>query len=161
MPIRWVSSVLLSDWQAITAGGAFAATIVDAGPQLNNLQGTLVRVRGMLAVNVTSAINIDGIMAAGLCVVPALAAAAGIAGNAIPRPISQADDECWLWHAYRPVRGFTQPTPADAVHGNIQIPIDSKAMRKLDDDVHVMLIIESDTTALQVSFGMRALIKLP
>jgi len=161
---NWTSFTFGAAWGAVAVDGAAAFTVLDAGPDQNQTpHSTLVRVRGQIGVHTNSAEAVTGLVGLGLCVVSARAAAAGIAQNAIPLPITNADDECWLWHKFVPIRGLTvaaESARAGSPFINALIDVDSKAMRKLADDLHVVYVAESSEVAFNHMIGIRLLTKL-
>ena len=121
-------------------------------------QPTLVRTRGNIGLLCTSAAGVRGLVGIGICAVSDRSRIIGT--TALPRPLLDGNDDCWLWHTHVPMLGGTSADDVKTVLGAVSIPVDSKAMRKLPDDLAVVLIIESDTVAIQYVFGIRTLAKL-
>ena len=103
----------------------------------------------------------DGFVGAfGIGVVSLPAFTVGV--SAVPTPITEVEWEGWMWHQF-----FSLHSTAafDAGGPNrVQIPIDTKAMRKLGTEEVVYLAYEGteDTTAqLQILSDSRMLVKLP
>ena len=126
---------------------------------------TVVRLRGVFSCflsTVTSALDgFAGAVAVGVAEDRAL----GIGITAVPLPLTNADQENWLWHSFFSVKSTT--TIGDTRYGSTFINnmvIDSKAMRKLPIGRSMYAILEAaevGTSVLQVHLDTRALVKLP
>ena len=117
---------------------------------------TIVRTRGMLSVKLQSyAADLDVVGAMGMTVVSDEAVAAGVAS--IPGPWGAADWEGWfVWEAF----GFHfEATAGVDVMGSIQIPFDSKAMRKVSSGQTVVVLVESQQFAFSTAVMFRQLYK--
>ncbi len=153
---NWTFGFLTGGVQAVAVNAALASAILD--PEVAEVtNGTLIRVRGVIRAQITSAAGVDGLIGFGIAVVEQRAFTAGIAANALPRPISEGGDDIWLWHGVMPLWGDN--APSDAIAGNATFEVDSKAMRKFEDNVTVALIAESDTVAFEYGYGLRVLSK--
>ncbi len=144
---------------SIAVGGAAALTLLnpeDGGAQ----NGTLIRVRGEIGLHAESVLGVNGLAAFGIAVVEERAFLSGIANNALPRPISEGGDDIWLWHSTCRMDGTSADSQGQAsVHSNCVISVDSKAMRKYEDNVRVILVAESRTVAFNFTYGLRLLSK--
>ena len=106
---------------------------------------TVIRVRGMFAwTSDQQAASEEQFGAFGICVVSDIAAAAGVAS--IPSPGEEAAWGGWLYHSFF----FSKLAFASGVgimpgvmH---RIEIDSKAMRKVDEDDRLVVVVENTHT---------------
>ena len=140
------TSVLTQSF-AITGGG------VSPSP-------TLIRTRGVLSVRdaSTPTADKDFVGAMGMCVVSDEAVAAGAAS--IPGPWNNSEWDGWfVWIPYLFRIEFSSVSGIQ-IPGSVEIPFDSKAMRKvhLGDSIAVMVESESASCAAAISF--RQLYKL-
>ena len=127
---------------------------------------TLVRTRGFVRATLTAVAGAnDGFQGAvGIGITTAQAVAAGIAS--CPIPVSDADWDGWLWHQFFSV-GSSTATIADGVNSvgvNFQTEIDSKAMRKLSEDMALYAafqMTENGTSVMDIWHESRMLFKLP
>ena len=139
---------------ALAAGG-FAinqsnATLIDT---------TIVRTRGVVSVapdvwNATEPI----VGAIGIGIVSDEALAAGAAS--IPGLWTDKNWGGWfVWEAYSFMTRFGDATGGQIA--SVQIPIDSKAMRKVSANESVVVMNESQGTAQTLAWSFRMLVKLP
>ena len=121
---------------------------------------TLARIRGNLRITARALAAAGDHMAGafGIGIVKAPAFAIGI--TAIPTPITEQDDEDWLFWSAIAVGGLVNEGL-----GLMNIPIDTKAMRKLSigDTIYGCLEVgtEVGTVTMVAFFDTRALIFLP
>ena len=128
---------------------------------------TVVRIRGELLIHLTVATALGGYSGAvGIGIASAAAVAAGIAS--VPAPITESDDQNWMWHRFFQVRSAPILTPAaDSNVGTeavFRVEIDSKAMRKFDDGLNIyaaLEAVEEGTSVIRFSLDTRVLLKLP
>ena len=111
---------------------------------------TWMRCRGYFSIYLTlaTAANDGFTGAVGIGLASLAAVMAGI--GSVPTPITELTSENWLWHHMFSIKGAQQFTagggPGTEQQGTvIQIPIDSKAMRKLDTSLAVYAAIELGT----------------
>ena len=154
--------------QSITASSATLAT----GGAFALLDGiTVVRMRGDLSLFLTQATALgDGYHGAfGIGITRAPAFTAGIAS--LPTPLTDEDDENWLYHRY--VSLFAGGIIANAAMGSeeavnpisaaMHFGVDSKAMRKLDVGVGLyaaLEVVELGSAGLRWAYNSRVLVKL-
>ncbi len=151
-----------SDWAGSADQGY---TVISAGASVLQqsavaVEGqTIVRVRGLLSLkppSVTADQNLIG--AVGFAVVSEQAAVAGAAS--IPGPYSDSDWDGWFLHEFWSFRlEFVDGT--GILLSNLNIPIDSKAMRKVHSGDRIVIMAESQAGAVDVSVQFRMLFKLP
>ena len=139
---------------------ASSSSIIGAGvtPAVPGL--TWIRIRGELEIFlVANTAAADGMQGAlGLALVTTAAFNQGIA--ALPRPINDAEGEFWLWHQFVGLHGSIASDP----RATVRYQVDSKAMRKFDQDMTVVMIgsfTESGTADMRIMFDSRVLVKLP
>lgn len=126
------------------------------------LKATIVRLRGMLDVNLLTASAVgDGFDGAlGIGIVTDEAFAAGAAST--PDPVTEADWDGWLYHTFFHVHAAAGADMTGPM-SHFRIPIDSKAMRiwtegnTLFPSVEVVL---DGTSTAEVWFDTRLLVKL-
>ena len=124
---------------------------------------TLVRLRGHLSAFLVSAAAAgDGFHCAigvGISTVQAL----GIGITAVPTPIADMDWDGWLYHRFFDVH-VGDATAGDIDHGRVDFQVDSKAMRKTQEDSALYAVIQAvevGTAEMDVFFDSRMLFKLP
>ncbi len=143
------------------ASGASAILAFFAPGDVSMVKPTIVRTRGILDVQLqTYAADLTIGGAFGLCVVSDEAVVAGAAS--IPRPFDDAGWDGWfVWQAFS--GHFDVTTDVGRVGldgGSRQYEIDSKSMRKVNDNETVVLMVESQTGAINVVSHIRQLFKL-
>ena len=150
----------------VTSLTAVGSSLVGAGlvPTVEAL--TVVRIRGQLLIQANTAVgtqdHMTGAFGIGITQLPAFTA--GIAS--LPTPITEADDENWLFHTF-----FAVAPPAggetwgDSGSAMLRVEVDSKAMRKMATDKALYAAVEVEaengTIELAVYFDSRVLFKLP
>ena len=134
-------------WE-VGLGGQFTITLTGSGatilgsgvfPTIPGL--TLARIRGHLGLTLNAAGSVgDGFTGAfGIGVVTASAFAIGV--TAVPHPIADAEWDGWLYHEFWDIRAGLDAALASNI--TRQIPVDSKAMRKVpDSEFLIMAILE-------------------
>ena len=152
-----VASITVTSSQILGAGAA------------STLEGsTVVRIRGFfrLYLNLATAAG-DGFNGAvGIGIAQNTAFVAGAA--ALPMPVAEVDDENWLFHQFfsctSPVAFAAASSPGgEILPAFVDIPVDSKAMRKFDSDRILYAAIdvaETGTAGLEVFMDSRVLVKL-
>ncbi len=120
---------------------------------------TVVRERGQIwYASDQNAATESVVGAVGLCVVSELAAAAGAAS--IPGPITNADWDGWYgWFPMLTRIEFSDATGVQNPAG-VVMPFDTKAMRKVEDNMSVVVMVESVTNGLRLTYASRTLFKL-
>ena len=118
---------------------------------------TIVRNRGAVAISIVTAADLDVVGAFGIGIVSAEAFAAGI--GSVPTPYSDGDWGGWMvWRSFALRWDFSDATGAR--FAQIEIEVDSKAMRKVSPNEVIVLVAESQTGAFSMADGLRQLIKL-
>ena len=155
-PTDWSASAVLTAWQAVAAS---TVTLLETFTPIVGGE-TVIRTRGFLAISPDqNATNEQQVGAFGICVVTAQAESVGI--TAIPHPDTDAAWGGWLYHTYFACQmrvgdstGFISPS-------GISWAIDSKAMRKVDEDERLVVVIENSAGfGLQVYNSERFLTKV-
>jgi len=118
----------------LTATGASLLTITPSGHEGE----TLIRTRGIVGLTLSAATAItDGFFGAfGMAVVSTASATAGVAS--IPTPLTEAGWDGWFVHRYFDVRASIDRQGPQSV--NLQI--DSKAMRKVNEDESIVMVVD-------------------
>ena len=154
-----------TDWSASAVatgfGGLAASTAAISQGFVPTVGGeTLIRTRGLFSWRSDQLASSEGLVGAvGIAVVTEQAFTVGI--TAVPHPHTDAAWGGWLWHSYFASQidvssavGFTQ----DGAH---QLVVDSKAMRKVDEDERLVLVVEnSAAVGMQFFWAVRLLSKL-
>jgi len=154
-----------TDWSAsaaLTAGLAVAASSAAIDEVFTPIVGgeTLIRTRGMLGwESDQSAATEQQIGAYGICVVSEQAATVGI--TAVPHPGTDAAWGGWLYHTYF-FSEFRFLTAAGFDPRNLQtMVVDSKAMRKIDEDDRLVTVVEvTGTKGITFFSALRLLSKV-
>jgi len=149
-----------------------SAVVLGAGVTPVALDGiTVARIRGDFVAYLRTATSVaDGFAGAiGIGLTTEAAFAIGI--TALETPITDEDWDGWLWHNYFSCKGATAGgAAADSVDvmssgsGIVRIAVDTKAMRKLDEESVIFAaidVVEVGVAALEVAFNSRMLVMLP
>jgi len=96
--------------------------------------------------------------AAGCCIVRESARAAGLAS--MPQPFIDASDDVWLWHQF--FAGIIDDRADSDILTSMQIPIDSRAQRKVADGDAIVFLIEGggESDGFDAALYVRLLLKL-
>ncbi len=173
-----------TDWQFATgvpsglisvASGAQAVLGSVAIGEGAGLPGTLVRIRGNVHIEIAAetaaqTMQLFGV-GVGLFDDRALAVSPAAAVG-LPRPVSDTDSEKWMWIDFGFLGtydlGFALPNEGDGTGRrlSIDIPVDSKAKRKWDENLTLVwlcenLAIDGAATELDVAVMGRMLIMPP
>ena len=122
--------------------------------------GTVVRIRGRFGAYLVSFTSAgDGFIGA---VGIGLSQRAGfdVGIGSLPTPITEEGWDGWLWHSYFGAHGGVAAASVGA--GLVEIPIDSKAMRKVSDEMVIfaaMEVVESGTAVMNIALNSRLLLK--
>ncbi len=152
----------LTEWVASAEQGEVgvatnASVIVQSNATLFNT--TIVRTRGILSVRPTVegvSLFYQGALGMGIVSDQAFAAGAG----SVPGPWTDQDWGGWfVWIAF--VNRLSVSTDIGRELISINIPFDSKAMRKVEPNETVVVVVESQVGAVNVATPFRMLIKLP
>ena len=128
---------------------------------------TIVRIRGELYLLLLScsAAQTGFQLAFGMAIVSAKAATLG--ATAVPGPLTELEWEGWMFHWQGSLK-LGGALGANTVDGGpasfIRLPIDGKAMRKVDSDdalVGVLETVEAGTSTMHAELRTRTLLKLP
>ena len=150
---------------AVQSATAASTLVVNTGQTA--LGGvTLVRTRGHLAIWISSAgSDGDGFtrVQAGIGIVTTDAFAAG--GSSMPTPLDDPDWGGWLWFdAVGPVIGQELANLNSGPMGQVRLPIDSKAMRKVKPNETIFGSVsfqaEIGVATINMAMDTRMLIKL-
>ena len=152
-----LSAWIASADQGFVAVAAGASVIEQSNPTL--AATTIVRTRGVVSVRPSAyAADAELVGAIGFGVVSDQAFAAGAAS--VPGPWTDPDWDGWfVWIPYSFNFEFIDAT-GTLLPGTVQIPLDSKAMRKVNFNETVVVVVESQAAAIQVGVTFRMLVKL-
>jgi len=146
----------------MTSGASTVLAIVTEATLENIPNPTIVRVRGNLLLRVTAqgAAGTRGILFLGI----KLTTATALAATAVEVPGTDIGSD-WLWWE---ARGFSTLDTGIGQSNNqqtyVHLPIDSKAMRKVEINQVLVLVVQHtalvSTQTLQATGGLRILLKL-
>ena len=154
-------------------GGLASNSLTGTGSQLLGsaiafgAAGTVVRIRGWFDAYLSSYTTAgDGFQGAvGIGLVSEAAFDAGIAS--VPTPITEAAWDGWMWHQFFGAHGGLAAGSSAVGVGQgvagVSREIDTKAMRKVSDEMVVFAVIEATevgTAVLLVNLDSRLLLKL-
>ena len=136
-----------------------SVTIIGAGVVSTVSQITIMRTRGLLMLNLlTAGVVGDGFTGAfGIMVASDQAFGNGVAS--MPSPVNEMEANVWLYHQFISVHRSLGVGAASEVQ---RIDVDSKAMRKFDDQqtmVGILEVTETGTATMNVSFDSRILVQ--
>jgi len=156
----WVGAVDNGTFTGIGANGVLAFSSLNAAA-LALRPFTIIRVRGLFSVKGDQLTATEsGSMAIGTAVVSSQAVAIGV--TALPTPITDGSSDLWLQYQFghwatgvSSAIGIVEPQIMSYV-------IDSKAMRKVEDGMDVVVTAENEsgTAGVQFKFQTRLLLKL-
>jgi len=157
---RVVGAKRQSDWinsadQGYVVVGANASVLHQSAAAIGN--NTIIRTRGLVSVNTTSEADTEVVGAYGMGIVTAQAFAAGAAS--IPGPFTDADWDGWFVHGYWSYRLELAGTAGTLLIDSVEMPIDSKAMRKINGSEVLVVMCESQADACRVAINFRMLLK--
>jgi len=138
-----------------------AAIILGSGVAPTVEELTVVRTRGIFDITLETAasVGLGYFGAIGIGVVTSAAFAIGV--TAVPTPITEQSWDGWLYHSFFSVhRGLDAGAGASQ---SMRLEVDSKAMRKLNVNETVMVVLEAveiPTATAEVFFDSRMLVKL-
>ena len=130
---------------SLSAAGATLLFTTQAGHEGE----TVARVRGLLHAELDTANSVaDGFFGAfGMAIVTSAAAAAGVAS--IPTPLTEAGWDGWFLHRYFSViRGGAGVAGTAEGAGSHRLELDSKAMRKANEDEAIVGVLEVTETGI-------------
>ena len=135
--------------------GAFlVSTLVNQGLQPAYIDGTVVRIRGVLSTRPTS-ITTGQLWAAGIMVANDEAVTTGY--TALPNPILDTGAD-WIWWS-----GMVQPGNGNTEFHQVQVTvIDNKSMRKMPGVNKRLVFVFANFTGVSIEVGLfvRSLVKL-
>ena len=153
-------TVITASTQAVVGDGVIA-----------NLDGlTIVRLRGVFTAYLSLATAIDdgfsGAIGIGMASQNAFA---DIGITALMHPLDDLDWDGWMYHQFIQIKapdsfGAGADPIGQLAMAQVRIDVDSKAMRKFDEDSALFFAIDVDEvggSAMQVEFNSRLLVKLP
>jgi len=146
------------EWEAATTSTAatFAAASVSAVEWLSAAEidemgeSTFTRVRGEVIAQLTGApVTPDSlVLAFGLCALPSqsLAGTTTTAARVVPAPFTDSNWHGWLLNFYLPMSWRTNVEVGDQLMA-VRRPFDSRGQRRLHEEEHLLLVIESVVSA--------------
>ena len=160
---NWIPSGDATTFGTLVAGGVVLDQVLTAAAiqGLVGPESTIVRTRGLLAVwsdQVAATETVFGAM--GMAIVSDAAATAG--AGSIPAPYTDAGWDGWFMHQFFSHTHVAGSTLTSMSPTQTNFPFDSKAMRRLQDEEAVVVLIE-DGSALhggRYTIDFRQLFKL-
>ncbi len=141
--------------QGVVAVAGNASVILQSNATL--IDTTIVRTRGILDVRPSTTGTSQQVLGAfGMLIVSDQAFAAG--AGSVPGPWTDQDADWFVWEAISYLWEVT--TDVGRLLGPVR-HIDSKAMRKVNQNETVVVVYESQATAVNVGSPFRMLVKLP
>jgi len=153
VPLLTTSVPFTADISAILGTGV--------SPTVDGL--TLVRTRGEVLLALTSAAAAGNAFVGAIGIGLASEQAFAVGATAVPLPVSEAGAESWIWHEWFSVVAFSATDFGGAAQTQRMV-IDSKAMRRVEENMIIYMAIEATetgTAGLEVSANTRLLFKLP
>ena len=147
-----------------TTGTSLVSTVVTEATLENVPNPTLIRIRGSALMYLTAvgASGAQTIVSMGIIIQSAAAVAAGV--GSMPSPFTDIGSD-WVWHQQVPLalRG-TLGSDNEALGGHVaRIEVDNKAMRKIEPNQALVLIVENvaltSTATFQLTTAFRFLFK--
>ena len=164
-PTDWLSTAPGTIITA-TSGGDPAVVLAILVAETAAPVGTIIRVRGNVRIEHNATNAGTQFWGLGLCLITDVEGTVA-AGGGLPHPIADADSERWMWTSYGFVsnNGVNTDTEVAGIQYE-RVAIDSKAMRRWDENQRLVLLLENDALAgtadLVVAMGfLRVLMKLP
>ena len=152
-----------TDFVAVAANSTSIVTAIGEATWASFPEPTIVRIRGMLdvMVNPVGANNDDVRWGAGLGMISAQAFAAG--ASAVHAPLSNSDWGGWMWWATGVMRQRSTYSEFSAPQAGVSVVIDSKAMRKVENDSLLVCVVETlngaGSAGVLISAAARVLVK--
>ena len=126
---------------------------------------TLVRTRGQAHIVMDAWDSVGAGFRGALGIAMATPEAIAVGITAVKTPLADVDWDGWLWHSMFDVRAITaaesEATNATSVHQRIEI--DSKAMRKISDEMVLfgaVEVVEAGISSVDIWANTRCLVKL-
>jgi len=144
-----------------TASVAVATVVTEA--ELENIPNpTLIRIHGSVLISVTArtAAADSAVISMGMILQSAAAVTAGV--GSMPLPFTDIGS-AWIWHRQVLVRSLIAPPNGTDLAGNVRITIDNKAMRKVNPNQALVMIVQNTvqtgTITVSISSAQRLLFK--
>ena len=154
--VDWSASAVATDMTTLTASSVVLSEVfvpIVGGE-------TVIRTRGLFSYRSDQfAASEVQIGAVGIAVVTEQASTVGI--TAVPHPNTDSAWGGWLWHSYFLSRVDVSSAVGVQFDGVHNIVIDSKAMRKVDEDERLVVVVEnSGAFGIQFNTSERFLSKI-
>ena len=147
--------------QSITASGkvGWGLAVVTTSEAL-----TLVRTRGELLMFLSAADAVTSGFHGAIGIAKVTAAAFAVGVTAIPGPVTEDSWDGWLYHRHFALIAQNSSPTDGSVISTLRLEIDSKAMRKFQEDealVAIMEMTEIGVATMRFFANTRMLLKLP
>ena len=156
----------LTNWGA-GPGGTTAVTVTDSAASLLGAgvtfgsAGTVVRIRGRFTANLTVFAAIANGYTGAIGIGLASEAAFDVGIGSLPTPLTEEKWDGWLWHTF--FNAHAGASGASSVSSAFDMEVDTKAMRKVSDEMVIYAAAEvvrsSGAATMQMFLNSRMLIK--
>ena len=158
--MTWAGSVRDTVYTTLAANTVVIDQVLD--PKiLGNVaaqESTIIRVRGILSIRSDQAAATEAQLGA-MGMIMVTDAAVGVGASAVPSPVTDSNNDGWfVWVPF----GQDGDQGAGGIGGAKSYVIDSKAMRKFDAGLQLVVVLENQhaTAGLQFFSSFRVLVKL-
>jgi len=172
-PTDWVAgSADFSALASVVSGAQAVVSGISAQEGIAHL-GTIIRMRGCIHLELANETTVATLQEFGIgigLVDDRALASSPTAGTGLPQPIDDEDFEGWMWWKCGYLGTTENPQTGTGSHvrrqAGMDIEIDSKAMRKWDENDALVIIVQNrlidgTATEIDVAMHMRMLLKLP
>ena len=137
---EWSASAVQTSYQALAASSSALAQIFTPGVP----QQTIVRIRGLFSwKSDQESADEEQLGAVGIAMVQEPASSAGV--GSVPIPGTDAAFDAWMWHSwFASSFRFASGVGFDPNEAHSMV-IDSKAMRKVDGNERIVLVIQNQS----------------
>ena len=142
---------------ANAGGGAASLVFVLNAAALARRPFTVVRTHLEVLVRTDNLATENIILGLGMAVVSVQSSAIGV--TAVPTPINDAASDLFFLHQYFMINTLVSTSAGFEVPAGINKSLDSKAMRKVNDDQDIILTIEGSVDGCVVDIAGRFLVK--
>ena len=130
-----------------------AATSIFDSSFVTNVDLTVVRIRGYIAVSTDQNVAGENVLGAvGFAVVSEEAASVGV--GSLPTPYTDQDSGLWLSHRYWSQRFQHSSDTGWSNQGFSNFSFDSKAMRKMQPSTRLVIVVENGAAAFGAVYNI-------
>ena len=153
-PMDWAGSISAVAETSVPGNSSVIGTLVPKVGWEGKTALTIVRIRGVMRIRAGETANDEVVGAYGIIVVKETARVAGVAS--VPKPGTDGDSDWMYWTPF-----FNKFLTAVEGRFPMVIPIDTKAMRKVDPQADALIEVVQNLTAdaFQFASGHHILLK--